>query len=171
VSAVHKPNHSRAIIYSLSPGQYLLHRAIATEDRHVYAMIPDILVILACLLLGSRICWVYRRRTRQVCPTFGCRWQCSHVQVDKVPCSYHHCLPAPRLPNQRPWGIDRIEQLFRADAESRLMGMFSFYFQQTGHTFEHVLLGTAGLATIEPDNIAAVLTRTKGAGGFRCTGC
>lgn len=26
------------------------------------------------------------------------------------------CQPAPRLQNQRPWGVDRLEQIFRADA-------------------------------------------------------
>jgi hypothetical protein len=74
----------------------------------------------------------------------------------------HGCLPAPRLRNQRPWGIDRVEQLFRADVESRLMETFSFLFRQAGNTLEHVLFGTSGFATIEPDNIAALLTQNKG---------
>jgi hypothetical protein len=80
------------------------------------------------------------------------------VQVKKA----LRCLPAPRLSNQRFLGIDRIEQLLRADGECRLMETLCLYFQKTGYTFEHVVLATTGFATIEPENIAALLMRDKG---------
>jgi cytochrome P450 len=84
------------------------------------------------------------------------------VQAERALRDRHGCLPAPRLRNQRPFGIDRIEQLLRANAESRLMETLSFHFRQTGNTLEHVLLGSSGFATIEPGNIAALLTQDKG---------
>jgi hypothetical protein len=46
----------------------------------------------------------------------------------------------------------------------------AFHFRETGNTFEHVLLGSSGFATIEPANIAALLTYTEGRYRFeRCT--
>ncbi|KAH5706211.1 hypothetical protein HBI18_253480 [Parastagonospora nodorum] len=76
---------------------------------------------------------------------------------------HHGCLPAPRLPNQRPWGIDRL--VFRADAESRLMELFLFHFRQTGKTLEQRLLGTKAYGTIEPANFEAILS-TQSAGNL-----
>ncbi|KAF2266735.1 cytochrome P450 alkane hydroxylase [Lojkania enalia] len=70
----------------------------------------------------------------------------------------HGCLPAPRLQNQRPWGIDRLEQIFRADAESRLMELFLFHFRQTGSTLEQKFLGTKAYGTIEPANLEAIFS-------------
>src|ERR1700712_1944333 len=52
----------------------------------------------------------------------------------------HGCLPAPRLHNYRPLGIDQLVQIFRADNEGRLMEHFQFTFRQTGNTLEQVLL-------------------------------
>ncbi|KAI1668846.1 hypothetical protein L13192_06305 [Pyrenophora tritici-repentis] len=74
------------------------------------------------------------------------------------------CQPAPRLPNQRPFGVDRLEQIFRADAESRLMELFLFHFQQTGSTLEQKFPGTKAYGTIEPANLEAIFS-TRG-GGF-----
>ncbi|KAH7060976.1 cytochrome P450 alkane hydroxylase [Paraphoma chrysanthemicola] len=68
------------------------------------------------------------------------------------------CRPAPRLRNQRPWGVDRLEQIFRADSESRLMALFLFHFRQTGNTLEHKFLGTRAFGTIEPANLEAILS-------------
>ncbi|PSN58810.1 cytochrome P450 alkane hydroxylase [Corynespora cassiicola Philippines] len=68
------------------------------------------------------------------------------------------CLPAPRLPNQRPLGVDRLEQMFRADAESRLMELFLFHFRQTGSTLEQEFLGTKAYGTIEPANVETILS-------------
>ncbi|PVH90348.1 cytochrome P450 alkane hydroxylase-like protein, partial [Periconia macrospinosa] len=67
------------------------------------------------------------------------------------------CHPAPRLINQRPFGIDRLEQIFRADAESRLMELFLFHFRQTGSTLEQKFLRTKAYGTIEPANLEAIL--------------
>ncbi|KAH6256440.1 hypothetical protein HBI40_251390, partial [Parastagonospora nodorum] len=80
---------------------------------------------------------------------------------------HHGCLPAPRLPNQRPWGIDRL--VFRADAESRLMELFLFHFRQTGKTLEQRLLGTKAYGTIEPANFEAILS-TQSAGNLEVRG-
>jgi hypothetical protein len=75
----------------------------------------------------------------------------------------HGCLPAPRLQNQRPLGVDRLEQIFRANNESRLMELFLFHFRQTGYTLEQVFLGTPALGTVDPANLEAILsTNFKG---------
>ena len=73
------------------------------------------------------------------------------------------CLPPPRLANRRPLGVDRMEQLVRADSESRLMQLFLFHFRYWGNTLDHVFLGTRSLATIEPRNLESMLcTNLKG---------
>jgi hypothetical protein len=72
------------------------------------------------------------------------------------------CFSPPRLPNQRPFGFDRLDQLVRADAECRLMQTITFYFRQTAHTLEHVFLGKSIYGTIEPTNIEALFTQDKG---------
>ncbi|KAK5203419.1 hypothetical protein LTR47_010348 [Exophiala xenobiotica] len=70
----------------------------------------------------------------------------------------HGCLPPPRLQNQRPLGIDRLEQIFRANTESRLMELFLFHFRQTGNTLDQVFLGTRAFGTIDPANLEAILS-------------
>ena len=76
----------------------------------------------------------------------------------------HRCLPPPLLQNQRPLGVDRLEQIFRANAESRLMELFLFHFRQTGNTLKQVFLLTPAYGTIDPANIEAMLsTNFKGA--------
>jgi hypothetical protein len=90
------------------------------------------------------------------------------VQANKAFCDRHGCLPAPRLINQRPFGVDHIEQLLRAARECRLSETLTFYIRQSGNTLEHVLFGTSGFATIEPDNIEALLSSNK---GMRITSC
>ncbi|KIW84515.1 hypothetical protein Z517_03765 [Fonsecaea pedrosoi CBS 271.37] len=70
----------------------------------------------------------------------------------------HGCLPPPRLRNQRPLGLDRLEQIFRANAESRLMELFLFHFRQTGNTLEQVFLGTKAFGTIDPANLEVILS-------------
>jgi hypothetical protein len=79
-------------------------------------------------------------------------------QEDKAISDRHGCLPAPRLQNQRPFGVDRLEQIFRADAESRLMELFLFHFRQTGSTLEQKFLGTKAYGTIEPANLEAIFS-------------
>lgn len=89
------------------------------------------------------------------------------VQLDEAIATSHGCLPPPRLQNQRPLGIDRLEQIFRANTESRLMELFLFHFRQTGNTLEQVFLGTRAFGTIDPANLEAILsTNFKGRGSI-----
>ncbi|KAF1843674.1 cytochrome P450 alkane hydroxylase [Cucurbitaria berberidis CBS 394.84] len=100
------------------------------------------LAVLA-LIAGFMIQYLYRYRQQQ---------------ADKALGERHGCLPAPRLQNQRPFGIDRLEQIFRADSESRLMELFLFHFRQTGNTLEQKFLGTKAYGTIEPANLEAIFS-------------
>ena len=75
----------------------------------------------------------------------------------------HGCLPPPKIQNQRPLGVDRMEQIFRGDSERRLMELFLFHFRQTGYTVKHVFLSITAYATCDPANIEAIqLTNFKG---------
>ena len=83
---------------------------------------------------------------------------------DEALAKEHGCQAPTRLQNQRPFGVDRLEQIFRADAESRLMELFLFHFRLWGNTLEQVFLGTKAFGTIEPANLEAILsTNFKGA--------
>ena len=62
------------------------------------------------------------------------------------------------LENQRPLGLDRLEQIFRANTESRLMELFLFYFRQTGYTLQQVFLLTPAFGTVDPANLEAILS-------------
>ena len=85
------------------------------------------------------------------------------LQAHKRFAEEHGCLPAPRIQNQRPWGVDRLEQIFRGDRESRLMELFMFHFRQTGNTVEQFFIRTIAFDTIEPANVEALLsTNFKG---------
>jgi hypothetical protein len=70
----------------------------------------------------------------------------------------HGCLPPPLLENQRPMGVDRLEQIFRANSESRLMELFLFHFRQTGYTLKQVFLLTPAYGTTDPANLEAILS-------------
>lgn len=70
----------------------------------------------------------------------------------------HGCLPPPLLQNQRPLGIDRLEQIFRASMEMRVMELFLFHFRQTGYTLKQVILKTAAYGTVDPANLEAMLS-------------
>ncbi|KAI0478722.1 cytochrome P450 alkane hydroxylase [Xylariaceae sp. FL0804] len=70
----------------------------------------------------------------------------------------HGCLPPPLLQNQRPLGIDRLEQIFRAEAEQRLMELFLFHFRQTGYTLKQVFLLTPAYGTVDPANLEAMFS-------------
>ncbi|MCJ1304661.1 hypothetical protein MMC08_007474, partial [Hypocenomyce scalaris] len=74
-------------------------------------------------------------------------------RADKAIGEQYGCLPPPRLQNQRPLGVDRLEQIFRANTESRLMELFLFHFRQTGYTLEQVFLATPAFGTVEPANL------------------
>ena len=60
--------------------------------------------------------------------------------------------------NQRPFGVDRLEQIFRAEAESRLMELFLFHFRQTGYTLQQVFLLQPAFGTVDPANLEAMLS-------------
>lgn len=79
-------------------------------------------------------------------------------QVEAQLAEAHGCQSAPRLINHRPWGFDRIEQIFRANSESRLMELFLFHFRLWGTTLEQVFLGAKAFGTIEPRNLEAILS-------------
>ncbi|KAI1082173.1 cytochrome P450 alkane hydroxylase [Whalleya microplaca] len=70
----------------------------------------------------------------------------------------YSCAEPPSVKNMRPFGIDRIEQIFRANSESRLMEEFLFHFRQTGYTIRQVLLGVTAYDTAEPANLEAILS-------------
>lgn len=77
------------------------------------------------------------------------------------------CSPPPLLENQRPFGIDRLEQIFRANTESRLMELFQFHFRQTGYTLKQVFLGTPAYGTVDPANMEAMFSsRFSGKSAF-----
>jgi len=58
--------------------------------------------------------------------------------------------------------VDRLEQIFRGDRESRLMELFLFHFRQTGNTVEQCFIGTPAFDTIDPANLEALLsTKSK----------
>ena len=62
------------------------------------------------------------------------------------------------MTNNRPLGIDRVEQIFRGDAENRLLELFTFHFRQTGYTLKQVLLGFTSYNTADPANMEAILS-------------
>ena len=68
------------------------------------------------------------------------------------------CASPSQLLNQRPFGIDRLQQTFRADSESCLMELFLFHFRRWGNTLEQVFLGVQAFGTIEPRNLEAILS-------------
>ncbi len=41
----------------------------------------------------------------------------------------HGCLPPARLKNELPLGVDRLSQIFRADADNKLMTLFLWHFR------------------------------------------
>ena len=62
------------------------------------------------------------------------------------------------LENQRPLGVDRLEQIFRANAESRLMELFLFHFRQTGYTLQQIFLRAPAFGTVDPANLEAMFS-------------
>lgn len=78
------------------------------------------------------------------------------LKVDRAIAEQHGCQPPPLLQNQRPLGVDRLEQIFRANAESRLMELFLFHFRQTGNSLKQVFLLTPAYGTIDPANLEAM---------------
>ncbi|KAI1170320.1 cytochrome P450 alkane hydroxylase [Nemania sp. FL0916] len=104
-----------------------------------------LLVYLLSLLLGSLVIrWYLKARQEQ-------------KALDALALEYG-CLPPPLLQNQRPLGVDRLEQIFRAQAESRLMELFLFHFRQTGYTLKQVFLLTPAYGTVDPANLEAMFS-------------
>lgn len=96
-------------------------------------------------------------------------WQCcrqlgsrrlilSQSQENEAIAREYGCLPPPRLQNQRPLGLDRLEQIFRAESEPRLMELFLFHFRQTGYTLKQVFLLIPAFGTVDPANLKAMLS-------------
>jgi hypothetical protein len=84
-------------------------------------------------------------------------------KVDTAIADQHACLPPPLLQNQRPLGVDRLEQIFRANTENRLMELLLFHFWQTGNILKQVFLLTPAYGTIDLPNLEAMLsTNFKG---------
>ena len=79
-------------------------------------------------------------------------------KADKIYGDQHGCLPAPRLQNEWPLGLDRIKQIWDADADSRLMELFLMHFRRWGNTLEQVFLGTPAFGTIDPENLEAIMS-------------
>jgi hypothetical protein len=72
------------------------------------------------------------------------------------------CDLPPLIRNYKFLGIDRAVELRQAEARSRLMETMCDHFKQTGRTLKYVIFGFSGLATIEPANIAAMLSDEGG---------
>lgn len=70
----------------------------------------------------------------------------------------HGCRRTPGLENQRPFGVDCLEQIFRANMESRLMERFQFHFRHTGWILEQVFLGGPAFGTVELANMEDILS-------------
>ncbi|MCJ1425732.1 hypothetical protein MMC29_003632, partial [Sticta canariensis] len=86
---------------------------------------------------------------------------------DKAFGTRHGCCPAPRLRNAWPLGVDRLLQIWQADANQRLMELFKFHFQDVGNTLEQKFLGTIAFGTVEPENLEAMLSTRFGDFGYR----
>ncbi|KAI1419969.1 cytochrome P450 alkane hydroxylase [Xylaria sp. FL1777] len=97
------------------------------------------------LLLGSLVLYRYFKTRRQ------------QKALDAI-AHEHGCLPPPLLQNQRPLGVDRLEQIFRAEAESRLMELFLFHFRKTGYTLKQVFLLIPAYGTVDPANLEAMFS-------------
>ncbi|KAI0150800.1 cytochrome P450 alkane hydroxylase [Xylariaceae sp. FL1272] len=69
------------------------------------------------------------------------------------------CEELPSIENKRPLGIDRLEQICRADAENRLMELFLVHCRQTGYTSKQCFLNTPAYGTVDPENLEAILTK------------
>lgn len=79
-------------------------------------------------------------------------------KADKLFGEEHGCLPTSRLINERPLGIDRLQQIWEANSDHRLMELFLWHFRRWGNTLDQVFLGTQAFGTIEPINLQTVLS-------------
>jgi hypothetical protein len=139
--------------------------------KHVLALQVIIAVLLVWLVHRASVKYLVFKVS-----LFNHRQPCQHFhnessirplvadihQTDKALIVKHGCLPAPRLRNGWPWGVDRLLQIFDADRNSRLMELFLFHFQDVGNTLEQVFLGTTAFGTIEPRNLQAMFSTQFG---------
>ena len=57
-----------------------------------------------------------------------------------------------------PLALDVVKRGFRAGRQKKLLSLFTEYFKQLGPTVELTLLGGTGYATMDPENIEALLS-------------
>ena len=74
-------------------------------------------------------------------------------------CGYAH---PPEILNHRPFGLDRLEQILRANSEGHLMELFLFHFRLWGNTLTHTFLGNTAIGTIDPRNLKTILSSRVG---------
>jgi hypothetical protein len=68
-----------------------------------------------------------------------------------------------KAPYKWPLSIDLVVRGFRANADKRLLSLFSRFFDELGPNIEQTLLGGTGFVTMDPENIEALLsTRFEG---------
>ena len=66
--------------------------------------------------------------------------------------------PAFVLSYKWPLALDIVIRGFKAGREKRLLSLFTEYFNQLGSTVELSILGGIGFATMDPENVEAVLS-------------
>lgn len=71
--------------------------------------------------------------------------------------------PTQRLQNSWPLGINHLIQIWAADADRRLIDLFTFHLKDIGSTVEQRLLGIRTFSTTKPKNLEAIiLSQVKG---------
>ena len=98
---------------------------------------------ILCSIVAAAVVWGL---TRQL-----------HLLEVRAQAEINGCKKPPLLRNHLPFGIDRLEQIFRAASEYRLMELFASHFRYWGPTLEHCFLATQAFGTIEPANVETML--------------
>lgn len=57
-----------------------------------------------------------------------------------------------------PLALNIVKRGFRAGRQKKLLSLFTEYFKELGPTVELTILGGTGYATMDPENIEAVLS-------------
>lgn len=60
-----------------------------------------------------------------------------------------------------PLGIDLVRGLWRAHADQRIMSFLQSFIDEMGPNLELRILGNAGLVTTDPENVKAILSKSK----------
>ena len=75
--------------------------------------------------------------------------------------------PAFVLSYKWPLALDIVKRGFKAGRQKKLLSLFTEYFDQLGPTVELTILGGTGFATMDPENVEAVLsTRFDGTSSY-----